>query len=264
MIVDFVLNPFGAEMADLVEMAKAADDADVGAVWVSDHFSGHVVGAPWSRDPLVCLGAMAAVTAEVDVGLLVANAYNRHPVQLASAINSLQSLAPGRVRLGIGSGAAPGSRFASEHDMIGRRLEDLPTRRQHLADSIEALCALWTGATDFASSTVGFSDLSGVVDAASRPQIIVGASAWPTIAVAVEHADGVNIRRTNQLTAHLDRLEQMDLPADFEVSVLDNYEVGRPLEDLPGDLDRSRVDRYIVTLSTSRDLEALRRMPRRR
>ena len=64
--------------------------------------------------------------------LLVANITNRHPAQLASGINSIQSLAPGRVRFGVGSGAAPGSRFAVEHDMIGKQLGDLDGRRSHL------------------------------------------------------------------------------------------------------------------------------------
>ena len=122
MIIDVLATVFGADVPDLVDMARALDDSDIGVLWVTDHFSGAVDGAPWSRDPFVTLGAMAAVTERVELGLLVANMVNRHPVQLVSAFNSLQSIAPGRVRLGMGSGAAPGSRFAVEHEAIGRDL----------------------------------------------------------------------------------------------------------------------------------------------
>ena len=139
MLTDLVINPFGAHLADMLAVAKAADGADVGAVWVTDHFSGNVVDAPWSRDPFVCLGAIAAMTEHVDLGVLVANVTNRHAVQLASGINSLQSLAPGRVRLGVGSGAAPDSRFSVEHDMVDKDLGDLATRQAMLRNTTALL-----------------------------------------------------------------------------------------------------------------------------
>ena len=36
MLTDLVINPFGAHLADMLAVAKAADGADVGAVWVTD------------------------------------------------------------------------------------------------------------------------------------------------------------------------------------------------------------------------------------
>ena len=122
---------------------------------MTDHFSGAVDGAPWSRDPFVTLGAMAAVTERIELGLLVANMVNRHPVQLVSAFNSLQSIAPGRVRLGLGSGAAPGSRFAVEHEAIGRDLgrDRRRSTRSALRDQIRAVRAIYAGAESFDSPT---------------------------------------------------------------------------------------------------------------
>lgn len=262
MLIDLVLNPFGADLTELTAMAQAADAADVGAIWVTDHFSGDIVGAPWSRDPFVCLGAMAAVTSHVDLGLLVANLTNRHPVQLASAINSVQSLAPGRVRLGVGSGAVPGSRFAAEHDMVGKKLGDATARRNLLRDSIGALRDIWGRVPTNRSPAVGFDRLAGVVDA-PMPQLIVGASSWPTIEVAIESADGVNIRRTALLGEHLDRLGKLVLPDGFEVSVLDVRAEGDGLGVVPSDLVSTVVDRYIVTVWPSRDIRLVEGMPRR-
>ena len=263
MLVDLVINPFGADLGQMVEMARVADEGGFGSIWVSDHFSGAVVDAPWSRDPFVCLGAMAAVTQRVDIGLLVGNITNRHPVQLASAANSLQSLSPGRVRLGVGSGSAPGSRFAAEHDMVGKKLAATPSRQQHLRDTIGALRAIWAGESDFHSEHVAFSDLDGVVDGAPMPPLIVGASAWSTIEVAIELANGVNVRRTSTLASHLDRLADHDLPDDFDLSVLDFFDPNRPealLADAAEmiDLANGRVGRLIVTVWPARDLDAVR------
>lgn len=250
MRTDLVLDAFGADMARLLDVARVADEAGFGALWVNDHFSGAVLGAPWSRDPFVLLGALATATERVDLGLLVANMMNRHPAQLASAVNSVQSLAPGRVRLGVGSGAAPGSRFAVEHEMIGTALADAAGRRAGLRHYIGELRAIW-------SAEPGVAGVTGVVDDAPVPPLIVGASAWPTIEVALELADGVNIRRTTALTNQLDAIAAADVGDDFEVSVLDDaFDVDHPTGGAAGAL--GAIDRRIVTVPADVDLAALR------
>ncbi len=255
MIIDVVADLFGGDVAALVPFARAIDDSPVGALWVTDHFSGSVVGAPWSRDPFVSLGAMAAVTRRVDLGILVANITNRHPVQLAAAANSVQSFAPGRFRLGLGSGAAPGSKFAAEHEAIGKVL--LPTvdrRREHLRDHLRATRAIWAGAPSFTSPTVSFEGLAGVTDGAPMPTMIVGASAWPTIEVALDEADGVNIRLTSALDELLDRI-RATAPDGFEVSVLAPRSV-IGADDVRRWADAG-VERVMVTLSPPFDLGAV-------
>jgi alkanesulfonate monooxygenase SsuD/methylene tetrahydromethanopterin reductase-like flavin-dependent oxidoreductase (luciferase family) len=219
MIFDVLANLFGADTPALMRFARAIDSTDIGALWVTDHFSGAVADKPFSRDPFVALGALASATERVDLGLLVANINNRHPVQLASAINSLQSLAPGRIRLGMGSGAAPGSRFAAEHDAIGTVLMDTEMRRQHLRDQIRAIRAIWRGDPGFTSPTLQFAGLTAVVDGHPVPSIVVGASAWATIEVAVEEADGVNIRLGPSVPDYVRRVREL-VPSTFEVSVL--------------------------------------------
>lgn len=282
---DLAINPFGAHVAEMVELARVADDAGVDGVWVTDHFSGAVVGADWSRDPFVCLGAMAATTQRIRLGPLVANMVNRHPAQLASAVNSVQSLAGERVVLGIGSGAAPGSRFAVEHEAIGRSLDDAATRRRELVATIGALRAIWRGAPEYTderldavpnavtdvapdaapgrpeptaagapSARVEFRGLRGVTDGSACPPIVVGASAWSTIEVALAAADGVNLR----LGARLD--EQLVALADrraagFEVSVLMAPDDVR--RDRVDELAARGVDRLVVGMSAPFDLSVV-------
>lgn len=244
----------------MLELARSADSLGAGCVWVADHFSGAVVDRRWSRDPFVSLGAIAAVTQRVDVGVLVANVVNRHPVQLAVATNSLQSIAPGRVRLGVGSGASPGSKFAIEHDAIGTVLDDAETRRTRLVATIAALRSIWAGADDFVADPtvveVGFSGLSSVVDGVPIPPIIVGASAWPTIEVALEHADGVNLRRTATVSELIRRVRH-ERPTGFDVSVLDWF------DDVAQETDRIAryaelgVDRLVLGISPPHDAHRL-------
>jgi hypothetical protein len=251
-LIDIAIYPFDASVPDMVSLARAAETAGAQCVWVSDHFSGAVAGRSWSRDPFVCLGAIAAVTERIGVGLLVANVANRHPAQLAAAVNSLQSIAPGRVRLGIGSGAAPGSRFAVEHDAIGASLGDVDVRRGRLVDSITSLRAIWSGRKEFdaagPASGVGFSGLSAVVDASPCPPLIVGASSWSTVEVALELADGVNLRRTAALPELLERIEAQR-PDGFEVSVLDWFDDVADSPERVDELERSGVDRLVLGIS---------------
>ena len=89
MLTDLVLSPFGADPVAMVAAAAAADRGGFAGVHTDDHFSGLVAGKAWSRDPFVVLGAIAAATDRLRVGVLVANMVNRHPAQLASAVNTL-------------------------------------------------------------------------------------------------------------------------------------------------------------------------------
>lgn len=253
MRVDLAINPFDADVGEMVDVAVLAEQSGAAAAWLTDHFSGAMVSKQWSRDPFVCLGAMAASTSRLELGVLVANVINRHPAQLASAVNSLQSLAPGRVRLGVGSGAAPGSRFASEHVAIGRVLGDDAERRRLLADSVEALRRIWAGEPSFVAGDVGFEELTGVVDGAPCPPIIMGASSWSTIELAVEIADGVNVRAGGRTVEHLERLSAVR-PPGFEVSVLDWLSND---EGDPAALAAAGCDRLILGVSPPFEAESI-------
>jgi len=225
---DLVLSGFAAELPDLVAAAVAAERAGFDGVWVFDHFAGGMLARPWSRDPFVSLGAIAASTQRITLGVLVANIANRHPAQLASAANSVQSLAPGRFVLGLGAGAAPGSRFAGEADAIGRPVASNDVRRAQLAETIACLRAIWDGDAFHGEHYQVAAD-AGIVDGAERPPIVVGASGIDTVRLAAQIADGVNIRDGARLA------ELVAAAGPTDVSVFTAFDLEHPTG---GDIER--------------------------
>ncbi len=120
-------------------------------------------------------------------------------------------------------------------------------------------------AETFDSASVSFRGLRGVVDGAAAPPIVVGASAWPTIEVALAEADGVNIRFNRHLDEQVARIREhrrdvrgtfgVEGVGGFEVSVLLDPVRGRP-EVLAEHLDHLRslrVDRAVIMRSPGFD-----------
>jgi len=260
MKTDLVLSPFNADLREIVDLARAVDELDgFDGLWTYDHFSGSMVGASWSRDPFVTLGAIAAVTRRIRIGVLVANMTNRHPAQLASAVNSLQSLAPGRVTCGIGAGAAPESRFADEHSAIGQTPADGPTRAAHLVETIQSLRALWSG-QEFRGDHVDVNSPHGILDDHPAPPIIVGATSAGTIALAAEHADGVNIRETPALAERVRTAQDHSSGPHFEISVMTDLDPDHPQGGDSSVLAELGAHRRILAVAGPLSLRALQRI----
>lgn len=255
MKTDLVLAPFDATLADLLAAAQAADSGGFDAVWTYDHYSGLVTGTNWSRDPFVTLGAIAATTSRINVGVLVANANNRHPAQLACAVNSLQSLAPGRVLLGVGAGTAPTSQWSSEQAAIGHPAAVAATRRALLIETIGALRAIWAG-EPFAGEHVTVAAPMAAVDGAPIPPIIVGSSSVGTTEVACDYADGVNLLPSDDLAERVAFARSRTSPG-FEVSVFAALDTEHPLGGDPGALPALGVDRRTLYATMPYDIDRI-------
>ena len=226
---DLVLSPFGASATELVEAAKCADESGFDGIWVLDHFSGKLVGKGWSHEPFTVLGAIANSTKKVSVGPLVANMINRNPVLLASSFSSLQSLAAGRAVLGLGTGAPPGSKFALEQEMIGRRLEEKGvSRRERLIETINALRSIWNGDTNFEGNHFSYEDLESVIMPNTPLRIIVGANGRKMIELASNHADGVNIRVGPSIKELIHLATELAPSPDFEISIHEDFDYSHP------------------------------------
>jgi len=82
-------------IADVVDLARRAEDAGFSSVWTTEFYS---------RNGFVVLGAVAAATRRVRVGTGICYAYMRTPVLNAAAAMDLDEISGGRMILGLGSG----------------------------------------------------------------------------------------------------------------------------------------------------------------
>jgi alkanesulfonate monooxygenase SsuD/methylene tetrahydromethanopterin reductase-like flavin-dependent oxidoreductase (luciferase family) len=110
----------GASGTLVVEWARQAEALGFASLAVVDR-----VVYP-SHDPLVALAAAAAVTREIMLATTILIAPLRHRVMLAKQLASLAALAPGRLVVGVGSGARADDYRCLELDPSdrGRKLDD--------------------------------------------------------------------------------------------------------------------------------------------
>jgi alkanesulfonate monooxygenase SsuD/methylene tetrahydromethanopterin reductase-like flavin-dependent oxidoreductase (luciferase family) len=95
--------------------ALAAEDAGWDSVWTWDHL--HAIFGPWEQPVLegwLAIGAVAARTTRVQVGLMVGANTFRNPGHTAKLAATLDHVSGGRAVLGIG-----GAWFAREHEAFG-------------------------------------------------------------------------------------------------------------------------------------------------
>jgi len=161
--------------ADFVRRVQEAEGRGVGAVWTT-------VGGPMA-DPVTAYAAAGALTERVILGTAVTPTYPRHPVTLAAQAMALNDLAPGRIRLGIGTSHKPTIEGAYGIPM-GKPLA-------HLREYLTVLRALlWDGAVDYSGSY--FTVKMALPEGVSAPNIPVPISALRQNAfrLAGELADG--------------------------------------------------------------------------
>ncbi len=181
--VDLLLDSFGARWSDLRDAARAAVESGFGGIWTYDHFDGNVYDA---NDVLECwtvLSALAAVVPEVMLGPLVLNVATRHPGVLATMSATLQDVSGGRLLLGLGAGAHPGTRYAREQEVIGLAVFTDAERRTQVDRCIAELRRVWR--------TPGF------LRPVPEPPIVLAAFGAKMAELAGRLGDGINTRATH-------------------------------------------------------------------
>lgn len=190
----------------IAAFARAAEDAGVDDVWVSDH----IVLAPGSRRPpadfhdaLTVLTWAAAATERLGLGTSVLVAPYRNPVVLAKSLASLDRLSGGRVIAGLASGwLAP--EFAALN---------VPFRhRARRTDEAIGICrALWSGAAEYRIDGQLIRD-AGIAPLPSRPggpPIWVGGNSDAAIRRTARLGDGWHTT-ISEPTALSERLTALD------------------------------------------------------
>jgi len=160
---------------ELVAAVKLAEERGVPSVWTT------VGGA--TADPVTSYAAAAAATSNIVLGTSITPTYPRHPITLASQAIALNDLAPGRIRLGIGTSHRPTIEGVYGIPM-GKPLA-------HLREYLTVLrTLLWEGKVDFEGEY--FSVRTALPEGTTAPRIPVPISALRKNAfrLAGEFADG--------------------------------------------------------------------------
>jgi len=137
-------------------------------------------------DPLVALGAAAAVTTRIELGTGIALPAQREPIVTAKAVATLDLIAHGRAVLGIG--------FGWNEDELENHGVTMKDRRAVTREHVLAMKALWT--EDVASFTGDHVTLSPSWSwpkpvRASGPPVLLGGAAGPKLfAHIAEYGDG--------------------------------------------------------------------------
>jgi alkanesulfonate monooxygenase SsuD/methylene tetrahydromethanopterin reductase-like flavin-dependent oxidoreductase (luciferase family) len=126
--------PVQANLRDLIDQARLAEDSGFGALFLGHHYLAHSA----FLQPLPLLGYLAAATRRLELGLGVYLAPLANPLALAEDLATLDALSGGRLILGFGSGYR-----AREFEAFGIAYED---RFKRLELTVSVLRQLLSGA----------------------------------------------------------------------------------------------------------------------
>lgn len=161
------IPPCGS-VVDVARVAAAAEASGFDVAWVADS------QLLW-RDVFAALALSADRTSSIVLASAVTNFVTRHPTVVASAINTVAELAPGRTWLGVGTG-----------DSSVKPLAMSPSRRSEMREALTTTRALLRGEEcRFGTREVRLRDAHGSVP------VHVAASGARTLELAGEVADGV-------------------------------------------------------------------------
>lgn len=253
-IVDLQVNQGAAPWPVLRDAALAAEDAGFDTLWSLDHFSGEMFGSDSMLECFSVLSAWAAVTSRIGLGTLVANVVNRHPGLLASAASTVQAISGGRLTLGLGAGAAPGTPWASEHDALGiPLLADMAERHRALVRTVQFLREVWAEDRD--------ERFRAFPRPVPIPPIIVGVNSESLARTAGSTVDGMNVRANHPRRADIisAAIDARGGRPGFDVSVWTSWEQGFSRDDVAA-LEAEGVTRVVLVLRGTPDPVVIGRM----
>jgi len=169
----------GVTWPQWVALARAAEEAQLDALFRSDHYRSISRGDPnGALDAWGTICGLAAVTSTLRLGTLVTPVTFRKPSVLAKLVTTADHISGGRVEVGLGAGW-----YESEHDAYGFDFMTSAGRLDELDRQLAEITRQWTEADDIWPKPVQ----------QPRPRIIVGGRAKPrTVAAAVRYADEYN------------------------------------------------------------------------
>lgn len=127
----------------LAETARVAEQAGFDAFTVMDHYFQMEFGDLEATEPMLegytTLGYLAALTERMTLGMLVTGVMYRNPGVLAKAMTTLDVLAEGRSRLGIGA-----SWYEREQAALGIPVVSFTERFERLEETLQICLQMWS------------------------------------------------------------------------------------------------------------------------
>jgi alkanesulfonate monooxygenase SsuD/methylene tetrahydromethanopterin reductase-like flavin-dependent oxidoreductase (luciferase family) len=183
---------FSGDPDKVLTAARDSEDLGYHGVFAFDHFfpPGQASDRP-SLEAFTTLGAVAAATRRVRLGTLVTRTVLRPPGLLAKSAATIDQISEGRMVLAVGTGD-PIDR--PEHEAFGFPELSVTDRRAHMAESIQAMKALFEGRTFEGGSHHSRIDgpLLPPPVQPGGPPIWIGAQADSVVQMAGRLADGWN------------------------------------------------------------------------
>jgi len=139
-MVGFMLAHEQFTVSQLIDIGVSAEQAGFDLLATSDHFQPWQANEGHSGEAWATLGALSQRTQRVWMGTTVTcPTFRYNPAVVAEAFATLDSLAPGRIFLGIGSGEA-----LNEEAAIGS-WPKWPERSERLIEATDIIRQMWTG-----------------------------------------------------------------------------------------------------------------------
>jgi alkanesulfonate monooxygenase SsuD/methylene tetrahydromethanopterin reductase-like flavin-dependent oxidoreductase (luciferase family) len=194
--VDVQLASTHTDWPTLREASIRVERAGFDALWVFDHLAGVSLGGQRSLECFAWLGALAEATSSVELGVMVANTWNRQIGTLAVAAASVSTISGRRFLFGVGAGAAPRSRWATEQHAVRAELEArMDIRHRRVVELLDLTDEMWH--VDRAEQFASFAHPDPV------PPRIVGVNSEALSEIAGRRAEGVNVAWNHPKRAEL-------------------------------------------------------------
>lgn len=154
----------------VLEVARAAEEHGLDSVWVPDHLVFHrpIVEA------LTTLAVIAGATSRVKLGTAILNPALRPLIWTAKQLGTLETLAPGRLLLGVGMGGE----YEPEWTAAGVNRKQ---RARRLDEALELLPRLLAGEAVRHPEGLHAVDTTPMLPAAATPPVLIGGRAEPAL-----------------------------------------------------------------------------------
>jgi F420-dependent oxidoreductase-like protein len=130
----------GLSYAEILALARTAEEAGIEAYFRSDHYSSFPGGAGRpTTDAWTTLAGLARETTRIRLGALVSPVTFRIPGSLAKVVATADEMSGGRIELGMGAGWNE-----QEHHELGIPFPSLGERYDRLEEALEIIHGLWT------------------------------------------------------------------------------------------------------------------------